>query len=126
MGMDGFTTTVAIWWVPLNCGGANSAESNMLKAWVSFSADGTILSSYNVEAVTRQNPGCYTVEFINAMANTNYAVVTGGFNQRDGTGYAAVDGNLGGKSKENCKIVTGTTPGTVMDNKETYLLFYNN
>ena len=49
------------------------------KAWVNF--DGTSGSigsgrdSFNVDSVTDVNPGQYTINFTNDMANANYAVV---------------------------------------------------
>ena len=44
------------------------------KAWVQFAgATGTIAGSYNVTSVTRNGVGNYTVNFTNAMADTNYA-----------------------------------------------------
>ena len=50
------------------------------KAWINFDGTsgsiGTGRDSFNVAAVTDNNPGDYTVNFTNDMANTNYAVST--------------------------------------------------
>ena len=48
------------------------------KAWINFdgtaSTIGTGRDSFNVASVTDNNPGDYTINFTNDMANTNYAV----------------------------------------------------
>jgi hypothetical protein len=44
------------------------------KAWLSYNgATTTILGSYNVSSVTRNGTGNYTINFTNALANSNYA-----------------------------------------------------
>lgn len=46
------------------------------QAYVRFNgANGAISSSYNVASVTRTNTGRYTINFQNALADTNYLVV---------------------------------------------------
>lgn len=54
----------------------NSAYGAALKAWVNFNGVTTasIRASLNVSSVTRNSTGDYTVNFTNAMADTNYAV----------------------------------------------------
>lgn len=49
------------------------------KAWVNFNGTGTvsIRDSGNVSSVTDQGSGDYRVNFINAMADTNYCPTTG-------------------------------------------------
>jgi hypothetical protein len=48
------------------------------KAWVNFNGDATpaIRASYNVSSITDNGTGDYTVNFTNAFADTNYAVVS--------------------------------------------------
>lgn len=41
-------------------------------AWANVGSDATILSSFNIASVTRNEQGRYAVTFINPMANTNY------------------------------------------------------
>ena len=51
------------------------------KAWVNFNGTGTVAirSSFNVSSITDNGVGIYTVNFTNAMADANYAVLaTGG------------------------------------------------
>jgi hypothetical protein len=57
------------------------------KAWVNFDGtlSGTITprASYNVNSVTKNSTGNYTVNFTNALADASYAAVTG-FNRTSG------------------------------------------
>jgi len=63
----------------------DSATAAGLKAWVNFDgtfgtnpftvANGGIRAAYNVSSVTDMGTGQYRVNFTNAMADTNYAVV---------------------------------------------------
>ena len=63
----------------------SATNAGSAKAWVKWAgASGAIDSSYNVSSVTRNSTGNYTVNFTNAFANTNYAVVLGG-NRNDTT-----------------------------------------
>ena len=61
-------------WVASAASGPGSA-----KAWVCFdgirtgNGDVSIYSSFNVSSVTKTERACYTINFINAMADTNYA-----------------------------------------------------
>ncbi len=47
------------------------------KAWVNFNGRNTpsIRDSFNVSSITDNATGAYTVNFTNAMANTNYATM---------------------------------------------------
>lgn len=46
------------------------------KAWLNFNGTGTVAvrDSFNVSSLTDNGTGTYTVNFTNAMANSNYAV----------------------------------------------------
>jgi hypothetical protein len=59
---------------------ANLSGTGVCVAWANF--DGTVTpitfrAAYNVTSVTRNSAGNYTVNFLNALADTNYAVVFG-------------------------------------------------
>ena len=62
-------------------------DKRMAKAWVNFNGQGTVAikDSYNVSSITDGGAGIYTVNFTNAMANTDYSVSTGAF--YNGTGF---------------------------------------
>lgn len=65
--------------------GTNTATTTAIvngicKAWVNFNGSGsvgnqTIRSSYNVSSVYKNSSGNYTINFTNALTDTNYAVV---------------------------------------------------
>lgn len=73
------------------------------KVWVNFDGTGTvsIRDDYNVNSITDNGTGDYTVNFTNALADTNYAVVAtsiavpgtaraGAFVGLKGTGFGTV------------------------------------
>jgi len=90
----------------------SAANSGAAKAWVNF--DGvtttTINSSFNVSSVTRNSTGDYTVNFTNAMANANYAVVTMAANSNFAQGNTASikygDGLQNGGTSPSLKSTT--------------------
>ena len=59
---------------------ANIPHKQTAKAWVNFNGIGTVTirDSYNVSSITDNGSGLYTVNFTNAMSDTNYAVVITG------------------------------------------------
>lgn len=46
------------------------------RAWVNFTAGSTIRAAYNVSSVTKNSNGFYTLNFTNALVDTNYVVMT--------------------------------------------------
>jgi hypothetical protein len=52
------------------------------KAWVNFNGTGTVAirASYNVSSITDNGTGNYTVNFTNALSDSNYAFVFGNNN----------------------------------------------
>ena len=69
--------------------GTNSTSSTnciqgSAKAWVNFNGTvatpSTIRASYNVTSITKNGTGDYTVNFTNAFADANYAVIASSSN----------------------------------------------
>jgi hypothetical protein len=62
-------------------GTVSTSSANVIqgsaKAWVNFNGitTATVRASYNVSSVTRNSTGDYTVNFTNAMPDTNYATI---------------------------------------------------
>ena len=56
----------------------NNVEVYTCKAWVNFNGEGTVAirGSGNVSSITDNGTGYYTINFTNAMEDTNYAVST--------------------------------------------------
>ena len=54
--------------------------SGSAKAWVNFNGTGTVAirRAFNVTSITDNGTGDYTVNFTNAMADSNYCTVCGG------------------------------------------------
>ena len=71
-----------------NSTSATNAIQGSAKAWVNFNGSGgaSIRGSYNVSSVTRSSTGVYTINFTNALPNTNYAWTIGGWNNGVGNG----------------------------------------
>jgi hypothetical protein len=94
--------------------------TNTSAAWVSFQANGTINSSYNVASVSSIGTGIYRITFSVNRADTNYAIV--GSVRRAGTTDSNIDFTLGhaGYNKivssfdvliRNSTVVTAENPG---------------
>ena len=79
----------------LNAAGTDTpAIDGLAKAWVNFQGTGTvdIRESFNVSTITDNGVGDYTVNFSNAMADTNYVFIAQAGNgsspiQTAGTSY---------------------------------------
>ena len=61
---------------PLFKNNAGTEIGQLAKVWVNFNGSGTveIRDDFNVSTLTDNGTGDYTVNFTNAMADTNYAV----------------------------------------------------
>ena len=99
-------------------GGAatQSLQQGLAKVWVNLNGTGTIATrdSFSVASAVDNGTGAYTINFSNAMNNSNYSSVATG----DGTGVASiigVDTSLGrsGSPTTNCVISTKTTSASV-------------
>ena len=75
--------------------------SGTAKAWVNFSLAGSIRDDFNIDALTDNGTGLFTVSFTNAMANANYCCVS--------TGAGAVNTTLSGS---NYNRVCESTPNS--------------
>jgi hypothetical protein len=55
--------------------------SGSAKAWVNFNGTGTVAirASYNVSSITDGGTGTYTVNFTNAMPDTNYTIISNAY-----------------------------------------------
>lgn len=55
---------------------AGTQVGTLCRAWVNFDGStGTILASFNVSSVTKNNTGDYTINFTNAMPDANYSAI---------------------------------------------------
>ena len=102
-------TSESSWWQEYGLGGPSA-----VKAWVNFKGDGgagacTVNDSYNISGVNKDSTGVYTITFLTAMANGNYAW-SGNVGGNDGKLPAAGDDNhICGMYKGNLTKKTATT-----------------
>ena len=70
----GATTTTDITVANVTSTGQVTAK-NTAKAWVNFNGTGTVAirDSYNVSSITDTGAGVYSINFTNALSNTNYS-----------------------------------------------------
>lgn len=73
--------------------GGNASTSEQInqgrvKVWINFNGSGTvsIRDSFNVSSISDEGTGQYNINFSSALANTNYAVATSGFNTLNSDG----------------------------------------
>lgn len=59
--------------------GNGTQTGTLCRAWVNFNGTGTVAirASFNVSSITDNGTGDYTVNFTNAMPDTNYAATIG-------------------------------------------------
>lgn len=75
-----------------NSGGPSRSMDDIVgatpRAWVNFNGTGTVAirAAYNVSSITDNGTGDYTVNFTNAMPDTNYAAVGGAGHGSSSTG----------------------------------------
>jgi hypothetical protein len=90
--------------------GTGNQTGTLCRAWVNFdpsSLSAVIRASFNVSSVTYNAVGDYTVNFTNAMTDTNYAV--SGAARYDGTANSAAVRYLGISSGSTLAATMATT-----------------
>lgn len=92
--------------VELDGGQAGNAPIFAARAWVNFNGTGTVAirGSGNVSSITDNGVGDYTVNFITAMPNGNYTVVS--------TGVTNPVGGLDGRNHCVVPVAVTDTYGT--------------
>jgi hypothetical protein len=75
-----------------NSTSATNCIQGSAKVWINFDGTGTpaIRGSYNVSSITDNGTGDYTVNFTNALADANYAMVAATGNGNSPTTNSAV------------------------------------
>ena len=101
---------------------ANNVIQGSAKAWVNFNGtlSGTITprASFNVNSVTKNSTGIYTINFTTAMPDANYAAVIGA-NINSSNNDMRRDSRIVTWSTSNVIVVTGDSSGN-SDTKEDY------
>ena len=113
----------------------DAGPQGIAKAWVTFSGtSNTMLSSYNVDSITDNGKGEFTVNFTAPMANSNYAVIGASTNYTGDYTAAcvAVDqrnsytsgGGVDLKTASQCRITVAANT-TRFDAPEFYVSFFS-
>jgi uncharacterized protein (AIM24 family) len=93
-----------------------SGVTSEVKAWVNFNGTGTVAirGSGNVTSITDNGTGNYTVNFTNALTDTNYAFV--GSVERDGvTGISTINDWAAGTKTTSAFQLSTQRSGSVTD-----------
>ncbi len=108
--------------------GQNSlGKSNIIEAWVNFSSTGTVFirSSYNISSVDDDGvPGAFTINFINAFEDANYAM--SGAATYDGSnnlGVGVCFKNTAAPAAASCQINVVNSTGAKVDSPYITLMF---
>lgn len=90
----------------------------LCRAWVNFNgttSPGTIRAQFNVSSVTKNSTGDYTVNFINAFSDTNYAAVGSCGSGTPGVSDSASSVRIYAPSAGSQQIRTITDAGATTD-----------
>lgn len=87
--------------------GNGTQVGTLCRAWVNFNGTGTVAirASFNVSSITDNGVGNYTINFINAMPDANYACVWTVATMATTEGFAVIP-------KITTNLTTSTTIGT--------------
>ncbi len=80
-------------------------------AWVNFNGTGTVAirASGNVSSITDNGLGDYTVNFTNALPDTNYLPLVTGIFGSNGPNITAPANVAGAQNTTSCRIAQGAT-----------------
>ena len=105
----------------------DETSTGVCKAWVNFNGTNTVAirASFNVNSITDNGTGDYTVNFTNAMPDANYAPISG----------LTSDGSVGTLNPRVAEMVTtstsamrmicmGTTDGSATDCSGVYVAIF--
>jgi len=91
-----------------------SDVTDYIKAWINFNGTGTptARASFNVTSITDNNVGDYTINFTNALADANYAMVSSGQNTSAGGASSAVATNTTTTPTASaCRVISAAGTG---------------
>ena len=99
------------------------------RAWVSFGYVGNktvILSSFNIQSVTRDSTGKYRVTFANPMADANYCWTAFARNSGNQSTLKVISArvNAEGKTDDYVEVICSSQSGTLSDTTELNLVVY--
>jgi hypothetical protein len=117
-------TTVTASSTNISDGTNTTSTTNVIKgsakSWINFNAGG-IVESFNVSSLTRSAAGDYTINFTNAMANSNYSFAmsttcdAASANYAQFIGVYTTNGTIALMSTTQLRILIKTQSGSISD-----------
>ena len=112
--------------------GGNSSTSEEIyngraKVWVNFNGTGTVAirASFNVNTITDNSTGNYTVNFSNSMSDANYcAMVSPGNNAGGGQGSWCTIYDDVTTLSGSCRVATYSNSGTFQDTEQMFFAVF--
>ena len=111
--------------------GAGTQNGRLCRLWVNFTstATATINASFNVSSITDNGTGDNTINFTNALSDTNYVPVFGGHNTGAGDGGWITTGNGSGAyptgvTTGSLRITTFQSTGSYQDPQAVYVAIF--
>lgn len=131
-------STIKVTTIQDTAGGNSSTTEEIFegraKAWLNFTDSGTVAirADYNVNTITDNGTGDYTVNFTTAMPDANYAIVFGGTTNTGNRGANILGQNTSNASKTTTQIrllsIGASTAGsnaTEADPSSAYLAIFH-
>lgn len=99
------------------------------KAWVNFNGAGTVAirAAFNVSSITDVSTGNWTVNFANALPDSNYASVGTNDGLGGGLNYCSASGSnfgAGQRTTTACSVATLASNGAGVDTTSNYWAFF--
>jgi len=100
--------------------GAGTENGTLCRAWVNFNGQGTVAirGDFNVNTITDSGTGQYTVNFTNAMVDSNYSALG---TMQGGNAYILT---ISSTSTNNCAIYTWTDASAFIDRPDVYVTIF--
>lgn len=81
--------------------GGGTQVGTLCRAWANWTSAGTLNAGFNVSSITKVSTGAFTVNFTNALVDTNYAVTSAGSTSATINGWAQA-----GETTSGTKLTT--------------------
>jgi len=110
---------------------SNGSTTNAL-AWINFNGVTTISinSQYNISSVTRNSTGDYTLNFANALTDSNYAVAGSIVNNNASDGWCVKSSGTSSaptlKTTTQLEVISSSTSGTLVDDISFSIIIFGN
>ena len=92
-------------------------QQGLIKAWFQFESDASIEDSLNIDSVTDNGTGSFTQNFINNMANSDYAFVAMAGHDNNTVPTATIT-NMHKAITTGTRVRIHNSSGTVVDESE--------